>query len=460
MANLTVHGVCVVNYSGSLTFYDDTSVNVTAHAPNQMYATIDWGANYNIAIDLSKMILREPNLDPDQSILDFLTQRLTDAKVAGYTSNKIPMKDPYTKKYEHRMDAIDVIASDDYDITYATPTHPTVRDDIKRKGECDDLVITPKNLVEFSNSLVFVNGIYHASSPYNNELWVWDGFANIRRSKQRDVLLLDTTKIGGHTAYDITEDMIISDKNSISSGVRISLPSGVTLNGKTLLLIVDGYLLVDRCRSIINETTFDIDIGAVDPIYNYLQSPMSQMEPDIIESANRAADPYYQSIEPVNDTDASLVDLKANSDTSTLFIQDPQSPHGVLPTSKTSVPLSQMSDVWVLSRLLLKTSQIILINNPNVYITRYPLCSSGVPNEYECYSKDTPRGFLNYDGKTLPFTIMSSMGGEHVVYTDAVDANTGIYRTAPTPSQIPNRLCDVTDDRLFKNAELVELYAP
>lgn len=207
-----------------------------------------------------------------QSIGDFVST-LTDYQYNIFSAI-LPKKETTTQRFESRLGVYSVSSLTDISMSTTNIWTPDVRDDIYKKSQLSDLVLSSPQR-NFANTVVSVNGVLHRTITYNNEAYVIDGFANMRNTKKHQVCVLDTTSLGGHSVIDITSDMI-KNPEDLSLTRAVYVDTGVSLKDKTVLLVFNGHMYaLDNTYRKVSDTTIKIDTTRIDYVKDYLHNPMT-----------------------------------------------------------------------------------------------------------------------------------------------------------------------------------------
>lgn len=227
--------------------------------------------NTSYKIDLSQYMLREKNLDLTQT-LSTVASQITDLQIAGYASNNIPTLDPNTGGIINRISTYDAIAANDLTVAWTSIGNPTVRNDVYQRATMNDLVLSSAKR-DLCNCLVSVNGVFHKTYLYNKELYVEDGFSNIKRVRRDEIGVYDTGSVGGHTILPIHNHNIDASNRTPHSGVTLTFPDS-DFTDKSLLLVIGGYLhVLDGTYKILSKNRVVVDICKIDLINEFIHNP-------------------------------------------------------------------------------------------------------------------------------------------------------------------------------------------
>lgn len=431
-------------------------------------------------IDLSKMLLLEPNIVLTQTIMAFLTARLTDLSVQGYMSEKVPAIDLNTGKFSARLNAYDALAAADVCVSYTSISDPSVRNNIYQRATDSDLVLTSKTR-SFENCLVTVNGVFHPTQLFNGELFVLNGFSNIKNNEPngKKVGIYDTTSLGGHTVIPLALTQVINTSaQDPTKGVYIQFP-GVDFTGKTVLLSFGGYLYaLDNAYQIVGKNRLRLNINKMDLINQFLHNPNTVYQNqygslafNVAEFGNSATSPSDPVPQPTVQQEIlyfletqfpALTESQTANNPAMLTQYHYSDLYSFITDIVETLNLSDLTSAAFVYKILADPSSfLIVINNPDIFVKTYSLSREFGPVEYEVTSKDIPRGLLRYNhNKVFPYVILSgSTDHRHFVNIDYVQAFRDIYKTAYAPPTIPSPYFDIKNPGKRAPVELVELYA-
>ena len=389
--------------------------------------------------------LTTPDVDLTLTLDVFLEDHLTDLLVDILsTDTMIPLKDMYTGRFNKRVVTLDPMAHADYHVSYTSMKTPTIRDDPYHQVWANDLVITSDT--DLTNSLVAVNGLFHRTVLFEEELFVAGGYANIKRAGTKEMLLVDTTLVGGHTTIPITEEMIIQvDESPLKQGFKLRLPGETAFTGKTAMLVIHGQLyLPGRGHKVVGPQVLKVNTNQVDLVSLRVNHPMTKW------SRKYRLPGFIYQTQYLPSAENALEDLY--DDTSPLYA-DPLDLNGVIDTDNI------LSNEAITSMLVAGQSFIVLLNTPQLYMKRYHPWSSLVPGQYAIGSQDTPRGILIYDHMwALPYTILSAYDKQHHFTVAARRIGDDAYKTTLDQEKIEAPWLDSHSDDRIPALELVELY--
>lgn len=226
-------------------------------------------------VDVAMMLRHETNIDFTQALAVFLESRLSDLALPRYTTQTLP-KLSGDGRFAQRLAVLDAHASAGVTVAYTSLATPDTRNDPHARGRSDELVLTLPDGVLAEHCLVAVNGVFHRTLPWlNNELFVVEGFANIKNRGRRAVTLVNTGPLGGHTTIPLTADMIANQPGQdLWHGVYLQLPRHLDLSGHTLLLVLDGRLhALDGSYRLVGPNRLKIHTPRIDLVNDFLHNP-------------------------------------------------------------------------------------------------------------------------------------------------------------------------------------------
>lgn len=471
---------------------------------NQTYICVaeTTSAATQFIIDLSRFLLFEANITFTNSLSNWASS-LTDLQVNGYQTTNLPLLDQNTNGYDHRLNVYDAYTKADVCVQYTSINDTSLRDDLYSRSQLNDLVLSsPQGSVDFTNAFVAVNGIVQRSYFFENELYVMNGFSNIKNSKQNRVVVYDTTELGGHTLIPINDANIDASNNNLFAGVTLSFPDQ-DFTGTTILLVLGGYLYVlDDTYQMINKNRLKINTSKIDFINQFLHNPntllvknninivedavSSTLTPNVVDEITYYLTEIYPqaSINPPTSVNLLAFTLPVFYTPPSVTTQDMlsyyllnypyqvptgaqamfgQYPLYVPPDSiVVTLPTSELNDSrYIYSVLTAVNSFLIVINNPAVYKRNYNLNRTYEPSQYIAISEDTPRGILKYnDMMALPYLTFAEADHRHHDFSIGYNKSTkDVYKSIINPEFIPSPRLDVKAD-LKHNVNLIELYSP
>lgn len=414
-----------------------------------LYAVVIPPAATAVVVDINRMIRATPNVDFTQSYNTFIVNTLTSNLVLeNFVVSFIPRKDVQTKKYLNRVDVYDAIAREDFTVSYGNSASPDDLDDAYARDRSNDLCLTYSGSTQptFSNFLVAVNGVFHATMAGASSLWVTDGYENVRQSKKMDVLAVDTTAIGGHTCIPIVSSMVTSSSTTIDNEVTLTMPTGTSLLGKTVLVIIDGYIqVVNGTYKVVNDHTIKLYTNLIDIFGNYLNSPNQRFTKDLYGVPN------YPN--PYNPSQLVSTEYPAGSDANDPWL-------GAFTTAR-ALPMSTFDNAaFTLSRITGNHSFVVVLNNADIFVEEFPLMTYGQTKIYENMGSETPRGFFMYGrGKAIPYTLIQAKDGQHTLFTANAESTEDLYKTAPSPQWVASAMADGYNPLSDKRSYMIDLFS-
>lgn len=386
------------------------------------------------------------SVDETLEISDFLENHLTDLMYDTLViETPFPIKSLLTGRFNNRVEVTDPHKS--CHIEYTSIRTPDIRNSLNLKDWMNDIVISCEG-EDLSNSLISINGILHRTIHFGGELFVSQGYTNMKTSNMYEMSRIDTSMIGGHTVVPITEDMILNTEDEkLSNGARLKLPDGHTFKDKTVLLVMHGKLFIlDDYYKVTGENTLKVNTNKFDIKHFIINHPLTRWS-----KAYRSSSLFSLDSDVVANENALPEALPSDSPLYTDFIDE----NGVIPASYLS------GDQIFKDLLISRHSFIVIINNANVFKRSFGMDPFLSPGSYQVKSEGTPRGILMYnDMWTFPYTIMSSSSRYHTLNIHARRLKKDVTKTMINPSTIPApwHLRNLKDD--VPKIQLIELYAP
>ena len=486
-----------------ITVVNDGTQPLSQYTTQQTYLYVTSGTNNSVryVIDLSKYMLWESGINYTQTV-SALATGLTDLQIAGYSSSKIPTVDIATGAFDKRLNVTDAYIASDLTVEYTSIFTPDVRNDIYQRDTLNDLVVSSSTGRSFANSLASVNGVFHQTYFYQDQLFIQNGFFNVKNSKKNKVAIFDTTSLGGHTIIPITAANIDASNKDMFSGITLTF-NNINFSGTTPMLILGGYLfpphsafrLINTNRLIIDTHKLDfISMFLNDPNTMYTQNNVltaadtapSLTTPSIADDITYYLTTVYPTAFATNTNNSTLLEFQAYQSTApaTITVTDMINyflgnyPYSTSATKNAalfnyteyeqptaivgSLPAADFTNPLYLYELLQKSNSfLVVINNPTVYTREYDLYSTGLPSQYIAYGDDTPRGVMLYnDSMVIPYlTYVEGDPNYHDFSLDYVKTTDQVYKTAINPATIPSPKLDTRSYRKYP-VKLLEFYSP
>jgi hypothetical protein len=460
----------------------DETVLLSSLLSNQTYIEVnssDMTNNTNYYLDLNKIALYEPNINFSWSVATFIANIITDRVIEGYNT-EIPVIDINTQRYDNRLNVYNALAAEDLCIDYTSITNLSVRNDPYLRTSLNDLALSSKTR-DFTNSLVTVNGVFHPTQLFNNELYVLNGFSNIRNNDPSDkkIAIYDTTSLGGHTVIPLNLTQVVNNSSqSPTQGIYLKF-NGTDFTNKTVLLSFGGYLYaLDNSYEIIGTNLIKINTCKMDIISQWIHNPntvyrnqhgslafnkylYNKAEIDIPDPIHKPT-PVQEILYFLNTQYPAITNTQKTAKTAFLYQYDYTPLYSYVTEIIDTLKYTDLdSDAFYYKILADPSSFLIVINNPNIYTRTYPLIPEFHPDQYTINSADMPRGILFSLDKCLPYTILSdSSHNRHIISTDFSQPFQDAYKTAFQPTRIPSPWFDTKNFSKNLPAYLLELYSP
>lgn len=122
--------------------------------------------------------------------------------------------------------------------------------------------------------LVNINGFFHYSEVTTSGIYVHDGAKSQLRSGLNQIGILSFKELGEIQQIPITEQMIYKQESLQLHRNRMHVDVGVDLAGKTLMLVMGGYLHVLDSKTMrrIGDTTVSVDFNNLNLFDRYYES--------------------------------------------------------------------------------------------------------------------------------------------------------------------------------------------
>lgn len=352
----------IIQTGSTLTEYADLTKPLSYFLNLNAFLIVRNSYRIQYVISLSKILTFVDDLNLTLPISTALNTLLTDAFVIRYNDPGIPIAND-SGYYENRLRVFNPISYKDYEVDFTSVDQPDIINSPILRGSLDDLVIKSSEIL--NNSLVAVNGVFHKTAMQENDLYVLDGFRTIRLCGRRDVTLVDTTNIGGHTVLPLTSSNV---SQSTYNG-RAVITLGQSILNKTVCIIIDGYFyhLDTNVLKVIDNTHISIETGLLPLIQQFRHNPRTVYQPD------RLGDGPTQQSGKYEDAYTELF-LDTNH-----------------------VPISNFTNRdFQFSRLTAFHSFLVIFNRPNIFKIEREVLPTGSPRFYYDYTDLPLAGMLSY----------------------------------------------------------------
>lgn len=144
---------------------------------------------------------------------------------------------------------------------YGTRLNPSLRNNANLKWHLPDIILRHKDparkVVDFEQCLPVINGKIHYPLPFNDELYVLNSTGVLRSSSEGGManLLMDFAPMGGMQTVRFKD----CTKIPTDRGVTVKLPDGMSLTGKSFILVLAGRFFQPQECSQLNEDTIYFD---------------------------------------------------------------------------------------------------------------------------------------------------------------------------------------------------------
>ena len=498
---------------GTIRVIHTPTTPISEYIGRYVYAIIRTNALDQYTINLAMMLTHEQNIDTSQTLMAFLTERLTHQSISRYMADHLPVPSRETQKYVRRVVLYDAEAETDCRMAYTSVKTPEIRNDIHMLESLPDVVISHARR-SLANSLVSINGVFHATRYHDHELYALDGNTNVQNCRRSDVVIVDTTDVGGHTCIPITATRYKNTaKQDPRQGVYLDVPSHFDLTRGTPLLVIDGTMHpIDGTYEVVSKHRIKIRTNAMDLVHEFLHNPNTKCTHD---KDGRNISPYLPVETPVLEKPSVVDRITQYLTTLDQFPKRPTTPtyvdalieyrpkplykdapdavekityafehmtaftlerRGAARTALVYMPYNKIyraatdiaavipttsltSAEFVLSRVFSKHSFIVLIHNTNLYRNVMPIQQIDARHGYEKLGYDCPRGLPMYNRHlTVPYRVLAGQSGQYSVAITAEEPNRDLYKTSLAPLVVASPYYDQTDHTQQRRVEFVELF--
>jgi hypothetical protein len=360
---------------------------------------------FKYTLSIANILTTLPNMDLNQPIGTAFSAFFNDTFIAQFDNTLIPLQTPEGSYLKH-LDVFDPTAQKDFSVHFTSTNTPDIRDDVRKKGYLDDLAIVSER--DMTHFLVAVNGVFHRTVYSEGVLYVLDGFRTIRISGRRDILVVDTKEIGGHSIIPLTTSNV--KQSGYQQLAAVTLPTSIA--GKTVFAVIDGYfyhrdtdVLLD-----VDPTHLRIRTNKLSLIQQFRHNPktfhvLDLSGNDTPQSSRRYTDPYEQ-----------------------IFL------------NKTSVPSAALANAdFQYSRLTTYHSFLVVINNPKLFTLSTDIVPTGTPRFYNELSNRYLSGMLRYGCGLSPTHLISrDPSGRKDIFIPEQDYDVDRHDYTINPAMIPN----------------------
>lgn len=339
----------------------DLTVTLSQLVGRESYLVVTQNT-FQYVLSIPQIMLLVPGLNLSAPLSTAFTLLYSDAFVARFQNPAIPLLNK-SGFYENRLRVFSPMSYKDYMVHYTSVNTPDIFDNPTQKGYLDDLAISSSE--DLSNCLVAVNGVFHRTSVLNNVLYALDGFRTIRLSGRKDVTLVDTSRVGGHTIIPLTTTNV--KQTNYNDWATITLDQSIA--GKTVFLVVDGYFYHRHSDVLMfaDDTHIKVRTNKLPLIQQFRHNPRTIYQPDRYgQDVTQNSRKYLDAFEDI------FLDSRSVS-TSTFKTQ-----------------------AFQYSRLTNYHSFLVVMNSPNLYTIATDVVPTGTPQFYTDQSNRIVSGMLTY----------------------------------------------------------------
>ena len=205
--------------------------------------------------DLSKMLLELPISSYSENLLSYIILAISKDTVKAYQYSALPKTDKY-------LSLVSLLRSTDYKAELVNIIQPEERYplSIGSTTKYKDLVIS-STTKDLSNIIISIDGKILSTIYFENEIFIPDGYSYFENHP--DILIMDSTLLGGHTTYSMNQ---LNQKiDTRSEHLLLSLPedSNISLNTHTPIISIRGilYILDPKIYRVISPSTIAIKLS-------------------------------------------------------------------------------------------------------------------------------------------------------------------------------------------------------
>lgn len=378
--------------------------------------------NFLHMVSLDKILTFVQGLDFTKPVTTALAGLFSDQFITRFSSTGIPSM---TQEgfYTNRLRVFNPTAYKDYKVSFTSVNTPQIRDDASKKGYLDDLVISGDK--DLTNCLVAVNGVFHRTAMFDKELFVLDGFRNMRLKGRQDITVIDTSELGGHSVIPLTPSN--TSKPDYQGQAIVTLDQSI-LN-KTVFAVIDGYFYHLECGVLeyASDKRLKLNTSKLLLTEQFRHNPRTVYKRD-----------YFGS-------DADPATRKYTDPYETIFLDQTQ----------VSADALENAD-FQYSRITAYHSFLVVVDNPSLFVSSVDLGATGTPQFYSDLSSRHISGMLNYGCGLCPsYVIWRDVHGRSSVFLSSQDSDSGHTGKAINPSLIPP-LYSEPDHKALEFARLID----
>ena len=405
---IVINGTSISEYT-DLTVITNTLLGKNGYL---VVANSTTGALYSLSI--SNMSMFTPQINLATAIGTTFNSLFTDLFVQQYMNNHIPIAQQ-SGYYKNRVKVLNPISYKNWGVNFTSVNTPTTINDPLNIGTLDDLAINfsdDPTIPDFNNSLVAVNGVFHKTTVFEDQLYVLDGFRTMRISGRKDTTLVDTSAIGGHTVLPLTTSNV--SQRAYNEYAYITLPSSIA--GKTIAIVIDGYFyhLNNHVLDVLSDTLIGIRTNLLPLVQQFRHNPRTMYEvnrlgPAAPQNSTRYTDPYEL-----------------------MFIGNKQVPSSTFDTL-----------AFQYSRLTAFHSFLVIFNNGNIFNQEREVIPTGTPRFYYDYTTLPLDGMLQYGCGLCPsYLIHKEPKYRSQIFISGYDNDMDLQNLSMNPSFIPDLIPD------------------
>lgn len=172
--------------------------------------------------------------------------------------------------------------------------------------------------------LTTVNGYFHITDYTSSGIHVLDGNKSIRRANNNQIGVYSFETVGAIQKVPVTEAMVKpqSPGAPLNDAAYISMPLGIDIENKTVLLVVGGYLhVLGKVYKPVGDRTWRVEVGASMFLDRYIQS-VKELDLDVLGLTADPLNPTLMSLEQMR-SDATVMKYLTLSQTFFVIVDTP-----------------------------------------------------------------------------------------------------------------------------------------
>lgn len=395
---------------GKLIESEDLTKPVSAFIQKDAYLILEKDRT-PFTISINKPLLFETSINQNSPVGTAFNSLLNDSFVTKYGVSGIPLLNIYNT-YDKRLRVLDPIAYKKHTVGFTSIDTPHIVNDMTKRGYLDDLVIDSRE--DMSHYLVAVDGVFHRTAIHQGKVYVLDGFRTMRLSGRKDMTVVDTKEIGGHSIINLTtQNTTLNTYNGTAL-----IKTNQSLKNKTVFLVIDGYFyhMDTDVFFMADDSSIKVRTNKLNLISQFRHNPRTVRKRDLLSQ------------------EASQQSRKYEDPYATVFLDNRHVPTSTFTTKE-----------FQLSRLTTYHSFLVVMNHSNIFQVTSELIPTGTPQFYQDPTDRVLSGMMSYGVGLCPsHLILKDPYQRKTVYLGKfMDNDLDWQKESITPKFIPNIVPDV-----------------